>query len=126
MPAVEAYSLGVPVEHGYITFSMGDPVRALYHDTSGDDLGWSFGYWFPSRCVGATPATATLPQAPTPVPTPAPTAGDKLCLGGVRQVASWASLVVTHGEGVVWRLVARRTTGGLSPFVQHLHECTAM
>ena len=75
MPAVEAYSLGVPVEHGYITFSMGDPVRALYHDTSGDDLGWSFGYWFPSRCVGATPATATLPQAPTPVPTPAPTAG---------------------------------------------------
>ena len=59
MPAVEAYSPGVPVEHGYITFSMGDPVCALYHGTSGDELGWSYGYviegvkgWFPTRCIG--------------------------------------------------------------------------
>ena len=93
MPTVEAYSLGVPVEHGYITFSMGDPVRALYHDTSGDELGWSFGYvmegergWFPSRCVAATPAVATLPQAPTPATSPAPTFGS---WGGGTDVSSW-------------------------------------
>ena len=39
--------------------SMGDPVCALYHGTSGDELGWSFGYvmegehgWFPRQEAG--------------------------------------------------------------------------
>ena len=57
--AVEAFVPGVPLEHGYITFSKGDLVRALYHGTSGDNLGWSYGYaiegergWFPTRCIG--------------------------------------------------------------------------
>ena len=56
--AVEAFP-GVPVARGYITFSKGDLVRALYHGTSGDELGWSYGYviegvkgWFPTRCIG--------------------------------------------------------------------------
>ena len=56
--AVEAFP-GVPVARGYITFSKGDLVCALYHGTSGDELGWSYGYviegvkgWFPTRCIG--------------------------------------------------------------------------
>ena len=64
VPAVEAYSPGVPVERGYLTFSKGDQVYVLYHGTSGDEQGWSYGYikegeqqhrgWFLSRCIGPT------------------------------------------------------------------------
>ena len=92
VPAVEDFP-GVPEEGGYITFSMGDPVCVLYRGTSEADLGWSFGSvrqgdrgWFPSRCVAATLAVATLPQAPTPATSPAPTFGS---WGGGTDVSSW-------------------------------------